>query len=339
MNAQGYNGKTVFLTGASGMLGSHITRELLLRGYKVKAFIELGAPSPTIDGLAGLTKCYGSILNGGVVLRESKGCDYIIHTAASTNIYPSKCNTVRSINIDGTANIITAAISNRVTRLIHLGSANSFGYGTLDNPGNENTPYCCNLFGVDYLDSKRKAHEMVLSAVKNNHLDAVIICPTFMLGRYDSKPGSGALVASVYHQSLPGYTTGGKNYVYTADVAVAVCNAIISGRKGEAYITGCENLNYHDAFELIANTIGVKAPSIPIPKYLATLYGGCNEAMCKVTGKKPKVTYSVARIGNAGFYYSSQKAIDELNLPQTPIKIAIKDCFEWLKENNLLGRA
>jgi len=330
-------GSTVFLTGAEGLLGNHVTRELISRNNHVKVLIESGKSNNTLVGLENMTFCYGNILDAKYIERETRDCNYIIHAAASISVYPSKNPLVQEINFTGTKNIISAAIKNKTKKVIHVGSANSFGFGTLMYPGNETTPFNCGKFNLDYIDSKYLAHQEVLNAIKTYSLPAIVVCPTFMLGKYDSKPGSGALVASIYNKSLPGYSKGGKNYIYVNDVAVAIVNALELGRIGESYILGHQNLTYKDAFELIARTIGVKAPSLGIPKWIITLYGGANQFICELLNKTPRVTYSIARISNETFYYDSSKAVNELKLPQTPIDVAVKECFEWLKENNLLN--
>lgn len=328
----------VFVTGANGLLGSHITRELLLRNYSVVAFIESGKEPSTLLGLNNVTFIYGDILNKEAVEFSSKNCDYIIHAAANTTVIPARSQKINDINIVGTQNIINAAIKNNVARLIYVGSANTFGYGCFKNPGNENKPYSCGKFGLDYMDSKLKAHQHILESVKTQNLPAVIVCPTFMLGKYDSKPGSGAMVVSVHDQKLPGYSKGGRNYIYVADVAVAIVNAIEFGKIGEAYILGNQNLNYKSAFSLIAKTIGVRAPKIGMPGPVVLLYGLFCAGVSKLLKKQMPINLPMAKIANEGFYYDCSKAINELKLPQTPIEVAIKDCYFWLKQEGLLNK-
>jgi dihydroflavonol-4-reductase len=332
------NKKTVFLTGAGGLLGSHITRELLLRNYSVVAFVEVGKETKTLNGLTDVSFVYGDILNSKEILLASQGCDYIIHAAANTSIIPARSQKIIDINIIGTQNIIDAALQNKTERLIYIGSASSFGYGSIKNPGNETRPYDSAKFGLDYMDSKYEAHQKVISAVKNKSLPAVILCPTFMLGKYDSKPGSGAMVVSIHGQKLPGYSKGGRNYIYAADVAVAVVNAIEHGQIGESYILGNQNLNYKNAFSLIAKTIGVKAPGVRLPGPIVLVYGLLCAAISRVAKKNMPVNFAMARIANEGFYYSSHKAIKELRLPQTPINIAVRECYDWLKKESLLNK-
>ena len=330
--------KTVLLTGASGLLGSHIVRELLLRNYSVVAFVEAGKEPSTLSGLNDVVFVYGNILNRNEVVAASKNCDYIIHAAASTAVIPARSQTTNDINITGTQNIIYAALTHSVKKLIYVGSANTFGYGTFKNPGNETSPFCGNKFGLDYIDSKFEAHQRVLNAVKYNNLPAVIVCPTFMLGKYDSKPGSGAMVVSVHSEKLPGYSPGGRNYVYVSDVAVAVVNAIELGKTGESYILGNKNMDYKTAFNLIAETIGVKAPPIKMPGFIVLAYGAFCSLLTFVLKKPMPVNFQMARIANEGFYYDCSKAVNELKLPQTKIEIAVSECYSWLKTNNLLSK-
>lgn len=332
------NKKTVFLTGAGGLLGNHITRELLLRNYSVVAFIETGKEPVTLMGLTDVSFIYGDVLNVEEIISASKDCDYIIHAAANTTVIPARSQKTYDINIIGTHNIICATIHNKIKRLIYIGSASSFGYGSVQNPGSETSPYCSEKFGLDYLDSKYKAHQMVLDSVKNYKLPALVLCPTFMFGKYDSKPGSGAMVVSVHSGKLPGYSAGGRNYIYAADVAVAVVSAVERGQIGESYILGNQNLNYKNAFALIAKSIGVKAPAIRLPKLVVLLYGIFCSSISRVTKKNMPVNFAMARIANEGVYYNSSKAIRELGLPQTPITVAIKECYGWLKKEGLLNK-
>jgi dihydroflavonol-4-reductase len=332
------NKKTVFLTGAAGLLGSHVTRELLLRNYSVVAFVENGKEPETLSGLVDVKLVYGNILNRDEVLSASKNCDVIIHAAASTAVIPARSQTINSVNITGTQNIINASLSHSVQKLIYVGSANTFGYGSLKDPGDETKPFCGDKFGLDYIDSKFEAHQRVMNAVKYNGLPAVIVCPTFMLGKYDSKPGSGAMVASVHSEKLPGYSAGGRNYVYVADVAVAIVNSIELGKIGESYILGNKNMDYKTAFNLIAKTIGSKAPAIKMPKFVVLSYGALCSFISSAFKRPMPVNFQMARIANEGFYYDCSKAVTELRMPQTQIETAINECYSWLKKQNLLTK-
>lgn len=325
----------ILVTGADGLLGSNLVRELLSRGHEIKAFVQSGRQQKTLEGLS-IEKFAGNLLNADEVIKAAEGCDAIIHCAASTAVWPTRSEVINKVNIDGTKNIIQAVYKNKIQRLIYVGTANSFGFGTKEQPGVEGNPYKSATYGLDYMDSKYKAMQVVLEEVKKNSLPAVIVNPTFMFGPYDSTPSSGAMIVALYKGKVPGYTKGGRNYLCAKDAAVAIANALTHGRIGECYILGNENLSYKQIFTKISTTIGVEPPSLAIPSVFAKLYGHIGSLIGKLTGKAPAISYPLARISADEHYYNPAKARKELELPQTPVETGIKESFEWLKENGYL---
>ncbi|MEM9821928.1 MAG: NAD-dependent epimerase/dehydratase family protein [Bacteroidota bacterium] len=322
----------VLVTGADGMLGSNIVRELLNRQMAVRAFVLPSSPYRSLEGLA-IEKVEGNLLDPKSLGQAMQGCDAIIHTAANTSIWPDRSEVVRKVNIEGTQHIIDLALQQKIKRLVYIGTANSFGFGSKTSPGDESRPYQSAKYGLDYMDSKYEAQVNLLKACKERGLPALTINPTFMFGPYDSKPGAGAMILAIYQQKVPGYASGGRNYIYVKDVAVATCNALHQGKIGESYIAGNVNMDYKEAFSTIAQTVGVKAPSLFIPPQISKVYGWLGSQFSRISGKAPTVSYAMARISCDEHYFSAQKAVDELGLPQTDIKIAIKESFNWLHTN------
>ena len=319
----------VFVTGPDGLLGSNIVRELLHRKYEVRVMIFHNREPVTLIGLP-IEFVYGNITHKDDLLRLTEGCDYFINVAAITDMWPARGELYYKINVKGAENAVAAVLERKMKRLVHVGSASSFGYGTLEQPGNETSEFKSAVYGVDYIDSKREGQLLVQRAVKEKGLDAVVVCPTFMIGPYDSKPSSGAMIIAIAQGKLPAYSSGGKNWVYVKDVAVAVCNAMTIGRPGEAYIAGGEKLTYVDAVKRIAAALGqTKLPKFIAPPFLLKMIGFFGAATAAVTKKAPKLTVPLARIACDGHYFSPQKAIDELKMPQTPIEIGVKEAQEW----------
>lgn len=325
----------ILVTGADGLLGSNLVRELLSRGHAIRAFVQPGRQQKTLEGLP-IEKFAGNLLNPDEVINSAEGCDAIIHCAASTAVWPIRSEIINKVNIDGTKNIIQAVYKNNIQRLIYVGTANSFGFGSKSQPGVEGNPYKSATYGLDYMDSKYKAMQVVLEEVKTNKLPAVIVNPTFMFGPYDSTPSSGAMIVALYKGKVPGYTKGGRNYLCAKDAAVAIANALTKGRVGECYILGNENLSYREIFTKISSTIGVKSPSLAIPSVFAKLYGRIGSIVGNVTGNAPAISYPLARISADEHYYNPAKARTELGLPQTPVETGIRESFEWLKKNGYL---
>jgi len=319
----------ILLTGADGFLGSNITRELLSRGHEVRAFLIPGHLTLTLEGLP-LERFSGNLLQASDVLRAAAGCDAVIHAAASTSVWPTRNPLVNQVNIEGTRHIIEAVRQLGIPRLVYVSTASSFGFGSLEKPGNEQSPYRSATYQLDYVDSKYHAQQLVLEAVKKSQLPAIIVNPCFMFGPYDSKPSSGAMIVAACKGKLPGYSNGGRNYIYVKDVACGVVNALQQGRIGECYILGNSNLSYEAIFKIIADVTGAKIPQRKIPAPLTKAYGWFNSFYAKATGKAPTLSHNLARIACDEHYYDPGKAVRELNLPQTPIAVAVTEAFNWL---------
>jgi dihydroflavonol-4-reductase len=138
------------------------------------------------------------------------------------------------------------------------------------------------------------------------------------------------MLIAIKERKTPGYARGGRNFVYVKDVAAAVANALAMGQIGECYILGNENLSYKEIFTKMADGTGVPAPKLCIPGFAAMAFGFILEVAGRLFSFKPALTYRMAMVSCDGNYYSSEKAIRDLKLPQTPIEIAIKEADEWL---------
>ena len=325
----------ILVTGADGLLGTHIVRELLRRDFNVRAFLQPDREVNTLENLP-VEKVFGDLLNPEDVNKAADGCDYIIHTAANTSIWPARSEIVRKVNIEGTKNIIHTSLQNKVKRLIYIGTVNSFGFGTKENPGDETKPFKAKKYGLDYIDSKYEAQQIVLNAVNKQGLNAVILNPTFLIGPYDSKPGSGALILGLYNGKVPGYTKGGRNFIHVKDAAFAICNALNRGKIGECYILGNENLTYGEFNNLVEKQLNIKCPGFLIPGFFILFFGLMSEFFSFLTGKAPNLSYPLAKISVDTQFFNPEKARRELGLPQTPVSEAILEAFEWFKANNYL---
>ena len=326
----------VLVTGGDGFLGSNIVRELLSREYTVRVMVESNRDSPTLVGLP-VERISGDIRVLQDVEAAVAGCGFLIHAAASTSIWPVKSRLLEEINVEGTRNVVRAALSNGIKKMVYVGSANSFGFGSKSQPGDEHKPYQSAQYGLGYMDTKYEAHCLVLDSIRQEGLPAAIIAPTFMFGPFDSKPGSGRVILAVAAGQVPGFSTGGRCYIHVKDVACGASSALVHGVVGESYILGNENLTYKEIFEKIAVVAGVQAPRIFFPSaisktvgFLASLYGN----LFKV---EPKISLQMAKIASHEHYYSSAKAVRELSLPQTPIKTAIEDALRWFYDNGYIN--
>lgn len=317
------------------MLGASVTREALAQGYQVKAQILPGSSTKVLDGLA-IEIVEGNILDTTFLEDAMASCQYVINIAALTTIWPRRLESLFAVNLTGVQNIATLAQKYGYQRMVQIGTANSFNHGSKAAPGDENQPYTGDQFKMDYMDSKYEAQCHLLQMHQTQGFPVVILNPTYMIGPFDSGPTSGRMLLELYKNKLPGYAGGGKNFVYSLDVAVATVNALKMGRVGQCYIVGNENLYFGEMFKKATMVFQQPFKIKQFPGFAINLVGAINSIVARLTGKTPQLSYSMAKMASVKQFYSPEKAREELQLPSTPIEEAIADCIIWYKENGYL---
>ncbi|MFP4487970.1 MAG: NAD-dependent epimerase/dehydratase family protein [Bacteroidales bacterium] len=324
----------VLVTGANGLLGSNIIRQLEQRNIKARALVRENARLLSLKGTSP-EYFFGNLISKEDMLKASSGCDYIIHTAAITDPTLTRLEHYLKVNVDGTKNIIDAGIKNGIKRLVYISTTNSIGYGDREHPGTEDKPPMKPYTESYYAISKYRAEQEVKKAVDESGLDALILNPSFMIGPYDSKPSSGKLLLMGYHDRLVFITPGGRNFVPARDVAVAACNALTAGRSGEKYLLTNSNLSYSEFYDIVDDVTGFKREKVIIPPWLIRGTGMLG-SLAAQTGKAVLLNNNNSRILTVKNFYRADKAIKELNFPQSDIRVAIKEALDWFRENNYI---
>ena len=318
------------------MLGASVTREALQQGYQVKAQILPGSSTKVLEGLP-IEIVEGNILDRVFLEKEMSNCQYVINIAALTTIWPRRMDIIHEVNLQGVKNIADFAQKYAYNRMVQIGTANSFDHGPKSKPGHEQNAYEGHQFKMDYMDSKYEAQCHLLSLHAERNFPVIIVNPTYMIGPFDSGPTSGRMLIELYNNKLPGYAGGGKNFVYSKDVAVATVNALHMGRLGECYIVGNENLYFGEMFQKASKVFNKPFKIKKFPGFAINMVGAINSLKAKMTGKTPKLSYSMAKMASVKQFYSPEKARQELLLPSTPIEEAISDCISWYKENGYIA--
>lgn len=325
------------ITGASGLVGGNLARELVRQGYAVRAIrrspasIAHLADQPIdwlpgdLDDVASLTAAF-------------TGADVVFHCAALVTLDPDPTPALVKANVAGTRNVLEAARAARVPRLVHCSSVVTVGLSENGQPSDEGARFNFAEHGLadGYTVTKRQSEDLVRDAAQDG-IDAVIVNPTYMLGPYDAKPSSGKMIVGVVQGQSPGYTTGANNFVDVRDVARGMILAWQKGRSGERYILGGHNLPYKEIFARIAHVAGI-APltwSVPWPlAYAAGLFGDLQQW---ITGKEPLINSGAVRWGyTSTFQFSSAKAERDLGYSFGPIEPAIDDAIAWFRAHGIL---
>lgn len=323
--------RLALVTGADGLLGSHLVRRLLEGGISVRAAIEPKSDSPALKGLEVDQRACDLLADNGGLDEAMAGCDCVFHCAAITDMWADP-EVAWKVNLEGTRKVLDACLKNGTRRLVHTGTASSFAFGPVDQPGDETGAFSPVYRGTPYMESKHQAMKLVFEYTKDRGFDAVVIAPTFLLGAFDYRPSGGELIRQFIKRGLKYVSSGGRNFAYAGDVAGAAVLALEKGKTGAAYITGGENLTYMDFFTRVARIAGVEPPRKVMPKTLIMVAGAAGSAYARVTGKRAMINLKMAKFSCYNTYYSSRKAAAELGMTFIPIETAIEESIESLRE-------
>jgi dihydroflavonol-4-reductase len=324
--------KKVLVTGATGLLGSNIAADLLQRGYEVRVLLRKSSNPIALAGLD-VEKHYGDIVSADDVLAAAKGCAAVIHSAANTSQWGPELALHDAVNIQGTRNVLDAVKKWDLERFVHVSTANTFRPGSLEHPGDETGDFSYTVLRTNYIDTKNQAQQLVIDAVRNEGIPAIIVNPTFMIGGRDAKPSSGKMVLYYLRTPVVMCPSGGKNFVPVKDAAAGAVNALQHGRFAECYLLANANLNYRQFFNLIGEVIGRRKPSFNAPPGFLKGVGRTGDFISSLIGRKIPLSYANSSLLTIDNYYTPKKAITELQMPQTPLENAIHDAVTWFAAN------
>lgn len=321
------------VTGANSLLGANVITALLAEGYAVRGMVRRPETIPLRN--ENIEEFVGILTNPSDVREAVSGCDIVIHIAANTVQNSIRDKDYATVNVAATKYVLEAAREWHIRKTIIVSSANAFGYGTIDSPGTEATPIAYPFTKSCYAKSKKEAQDFALQYSGKGIGEIVVVNPTFMIGKYDSKPSSGKIITMNYKRKFIFIPPGGKNFIHVKDVATAICNAIVFGKDRQCYLLANENLTYRAFYTKLNEVTGVKRYIITLPKWFLRMAGMAGSCFIRM-GIPNVIHYNNMRILCVKNYYGSQKAVQELKMPLTPLSVAISDAVEWFSEKNIL---
>jgi len=325
--------KRVLITGGTGFVGANLAEALLRQGTEVRI---LRRRSSDLRAIAGIDARHylGDIRDPASLKEAIHTCDTVFHTAAIVKYWKARWEEQLAVNVEGTSNVITACLSEGVTRLVHVSSIAALGHPQHQHLADEETPYNWPE-EPGYKYSKRLAELKVLKGVKKG-LNAVIVNPSVIIGERDINFHGGSLLTNARKGTTLFYIDGGMNVVYVGDVVKGMIRAAERGRCGERYILGGVNMTTREAFTRTAELVGGRTPVARIPIPVLHTVTKLVEATFGFLGKEPPITMDL--MVNAGIYnwYSSAKAERELGYTVTPFDETILAAYRWYRENGYL---
>jgi dihydroflavonol-4-reductase len=328
----------VLVTGATGLIGSSLVRELLNDNIEVKVMVRENSDTRNIDGLD-VEKAYGDIRDGESVKTALQGCDTFYQAAALYVLWTPDSKVLYDINVEGTKIALTAALEQGIEKVVYTSSIAAVGSSGPNKLANEDTEFNLWNTGDHYIRSKYLG-EVEAKKFCDKGLPVVIVNPAGVTGVRDIKPTpTGKIILDVLNKKMPAYLDGGLNIVDVEDVAKGHILAAQKGRIGERYILGNENLSLKDYFGLIGEVSGIQPPRFKLPYSAAITMAYMYQLMASITQKPPVLTPPGVRFASKYTYYDVSKAVNELGLPQTPVKTTIEKAVNWFKENGYVKGA
>jgi len=323
----------ILVTGASGLVGSHLVAQLIRNGKKVKALYR--SVIPAIEAADQVEWVKGDILDVEALAEAMTDVQQVYHCAAMVSFNPKKKAIMHKTNIEGTANVVNACLDAGVQKLLFVSSVAALGRIRENTPINESMNWSEESSNSEYGKSKYFSELEVWRGIGEG-LTAVIVNPTIILGSGDWDNGSSALFKSAYDE-FPWFTEGTSGFVDVLDVVRAMILLMENNISSERFILSGWNLPYKEVFTQMANYFHKKPPHRKVTPWLAAIVWRLEAVKAMFTGKDPLLTKETAKTAAAKVNFDNRKITRYfLNFEYTPINKSLERiCVELTKKHNL----
>jgi dihydroflavonol-4-reductase len=324
------------VTGATGFVGAALARALISAGWQVRVLARGGSDRSNLQPLA-VDVVEGDLADESSLVRALEGCAGLFHAAADYRLGARDPTPLYRTNVEGTYNILNAARSAGVARVVYTSSVATIGIPSDGSPGEERSPVTLDHMIGHYKRSKYLAEEVARDAVRSG-LSVVIVNPSTPVGPGDIKPTpTGQLVLDAARGRMPAYVDTGLNIVHVDDVAAGHLLAFERGTPGERYILGGEDMTLQTILAQIAGLVGRTPPRIRLPYAAVLPIAYLAEGFAKISGRSGRVTLEGVRMSRKRMFFSSAKAVSELGYRWRPPLQAFEDAVRWYRERGLLS--
>ena len=324
--------KTVFITGATGLLGSHLLKELNHQNKKIKALYRSEIPK----GFENVEWIKGDILDVSLLDEVLENVQQVYHCAGNVSFNPKRKSEVFKTNVEGTANVVNACLNNNVEKLLHVSSVSALGRMRQNTMINEDMQWSEETNNSGYGESKFLGEMEVWRGVAEG-LNAVIINPSIILGAYNWNNGSTEIFKTV-HNEFPYYSDGVTGFVDVNDVVKIMIELMESDISTERFVVNADNVPYKNLFEMIAKSFNKKSPQKNVTPFMAIIVWRFAALKSLFTGKAPFITKETASTALAKVYFDNSKLLKAIpSFQYTSIQNTVERICNELKTMNHLN--
>ncbi|MDR1761539.1 MAG: SDR family oxidoreductase [Bacteroidales bacterium] len=330
-----FGSSRILVTGASGIVGSHLIVHLLRMNAHVRAFVRnehsqkkaceaiVQISNSEVDG-SSIEWTLGEISNYDDVLTAMQSCDYVFHCAGFVSFQNSQAQQLYTVNVVGTRMVVNAALDCGITKLCHVSSVAAIGKAANNGLINETCDYNTQSKRGAYQQSKYEAEMEVWRGIAEG-LCAVIVNPSIIVGASTEWQQSSASTFTTIKKGMPFYTSGITGYVGAHDVARSMIALMASEISGERFIVSAENLDYKTFFSLVAQSVHAKKPHTYIPQWLVRALILFIRLHSFVTRKPSQISANSARSAYSISRYNSSKLCSAIDFQYTPLQKVIAE--------------
>ncbi len=295
----------VLVTGGGGLLGSHLLKRLAGKGHKITALYRNSFPNELLPD--NITWLKADVLDVPALYDAMVGVQQVYHCAAVVSFNPKHTANMFNINIEGTANVVNAALNAGVDKLVFASSVAALGRIRKEGAINETMNWSQKTSNSKYGQSKYLAEMEVWRGIGEG-LNAVMVNPAIILGRADWNKGSAGIFKSAYNE-FPWYSTGGGGFVDVLDVVEAMVLLMNSQLTAQRFIVSAENRSYREVFNLMANSFGKKPPHKKVTPLLSSLVWRMEAIKSAVSKSNPLLTRETANTAMTAVQFDNSKLL------------------------------
>jgi len=321
---------TTLVTGATGFVGSHVVRQLVARGDKVRVLVRHGSSLRALDGLA-VEVVRGDLRRASDVRAAMREVREVFHAAADYRLWARNPTEIYETNVAGTENVVSA-LDGGVGRLVYTSTIGTIAVPHARSPDEGVDASLDDMIG-HYKRSKFLAEQVVRDAASRG-APAVIVNPTTPVGPGDWKPTpTGKVIVDFLCRRIPAYVQTGLNVVPVEDVARGHLLAADRGRIGERYVLGGRNMTFKELLDALAATSGLPAPRVRLPWRAAMALGYVDRIAAAARGREPRIPLEGVQMARHVMWADGTKAGRELGFQAGSVEAALQRAVKWYREN------
>jgi dihydroflavonol-4-reductase len=322
----------VLVIGASGFLGSHVTRQLVEQGRDVRILVRPSSDTNTTHDLD-IERLRGDVFDPDYLAKAMRDCDVVYYCVVDTRAWLRDPAPLYRVNVEGLKTVLDVALQAGLKKFVYTSTFGTLGRRE-DGPSTEADEF--NWYGdaPAYIRCRVDAENLFLAYCREKGLPGVACCIGNTYGPGDSAPTPhGDLVRQVALGRMPVYWHGGGPSLGVADAARGMLAAEMDGQNGERYAFAERWVTFRELFEMAATAAGTKAPELGLPDWLLYLSAGIASTIAGLLGKDSKMSVASIKCSKLLPDVDASLARNTLHWTPQPIEESVREAVSYYLED------